>query len=40
MDVDFSQEVGHRVPRDRDVVVGYVNLVFSTASAILAFVQA
>lgn len=39
MDVDFTQQIGHRVPRDRDVIVGYVNLIFGTASAILAAVD-
>jgi hypothetical protein len=39
MDVDFLQEAGHRIPRDRDLVVGYVNLIFSTARAILTEVD-
>ena len=40
MDVDFSQEEGHRIARDRDSIVGSVNLVFRTASAILGAVDA
>jgi hypothetical protein len=39
MDVDFEQAEGHRVPRDRDTVVTYVNRVFETANAILAAVD-
>jgi hypothetical protein len=40
MDVDFSQEAGHRIPRERDSVVDYVNEIFGTASAILREVDA
>jgi hypothetical protein len=40
MDVDFSQEQGHRLPRDRDVILGHANSLVSVGSAVLAEVDA